>query len=152
MVGSFASLKPPNTACTGQVRGFALTFGESVSTADSAFGGFIRKIQPAHHTSQASTQSQRQGEGSDFMETITYSQVQELVTRLPAKNLPIAYRLLVDLSATDTDSPSLQRDFMRWPIAERRRLMAEQAQQMVVHYEETALERQTWQAGDFFEY
>ena len=86
------------------------------------------------------------------METITYSQVQELVTRLPAKKLPIAYRLLVDLSATDTDSPSLQQDFMRWSIAERRRLMAEQAQQMVGHYEETALERQTWQAGDFFEY
>jgi len=86
------------------------------------------------------------------METITYSQVQELVTRLPVKKLPIAYHLLVDLSASGTDSPSLQEDFMLLPVAERRRLMAEQAKQMTAHYEQTASERQSWQAGDFVEY
>ena len=75
------------------------------------------------------------------METITYSQVQELVTRLPVKKLPIAYHLLVDLSASGTDSSSLQEDFMLLPVAERRRLMAEQAKQMTAHYEQTASER-----------
>ena len=86
------------------------------------------------------------------MKTIGYSQVQELVTRLPVKKLPIVYRLLVDLSVSDTDSPSLQEDFMLLPVAERRRLMAEQAEQMMAHYEQTASERQAWQAGDFVEY
>jgi hypothetical protein len=87
-----------------------------------------------------------------IMETVTYSQVQALVTRLPIKKLPIAYRLLVDLSASDTDSPSRQEEFMLLPLAERQRLMAEQAKQMVAHYEQTASERQAWQAGDFVDY
>jgi hypothetical protein len=42
----FALEKLPNTACTGQVRAFARTFGESAPTADSASGGFIRQIPP----------------------------------------------------------------------------------------------------------
>jgi len=79
----------------------------------------------------------------------TYSQVQELLMQLPVKKLPIAYHMLVDLSASDADSLSLQEDFLLLPIAERRRLMAEQAKQMVAHYERTASERQAWQAGDF---
>jgi hypothetical protein len=86
------------------------------------------------------------------METITHSQVQQLVGQLPAKKLPIAYRLLVDLSAREMDSASLQQDFMLLSIAERRRLLAEQADQMLAHYEETALERHEWQAGDFVEH
>ena len=86
------------------------------------------------------------------METITYSQVQELVMRLPVKKLPVAYHLLVDLSVSDADSPSFQEDFMLLPIAERRRLMAEQAKQMTAYYEQTASERQAWQAGGFIEY
>ena len=36
----------PNTACTGQVRGVARTFGESASKADSASGGFVRQFPP----------------------------------------------------------------------------------------------------------
>ena len=83
------------------------------------------------------------------METITHAQVQELVKRLPAKKLPIAYNLLLNLNASNLDSSSLQKDFMLLPLTERRQLMAEQAKQMVAHYEETALERQIWQAGDF---
>jgi len=35
-----------NTACTGQLRGFARTFEESVPTADSASGGFVRQVPP----------------------------------------------------------------------------------------------------------
>ena len=86
------------------------------------------------------------------MQTITYSQVQELVMRLPVKKLSIVYHLLVDLNASDADSPSLQEEFMLLPLAERRRLMAEQAKQMAAHYEQTASERQAWQAGDFVDY
>lgn len=84
--------------------------------------------------------------------TYTYSQVQQLVTRLPLEKLPIAYHLLIDLSASDDDSLSLQESFLLLPLAERRRLMAEQAEQMVEHYEQTASERQAWQVGDFVEY
>jgi len=86
------------------------------------------------------------------MGTITYSQVRELVMRLPVKRLPIAYHLLVDLSVSDTDPLSFQEDFMRLPVAERRRLMAEQVEQTMACYEQTASERQAWQVGDFVEY
>ena len=82
----------------------------------------------------------------------TYSQVQELVRKLPVKKLPVAYQLLADLSVSDASSLSLQEDFMLLPIAKRRRLMAAQAKQMVAHYERTASERRAWQAGDFVEY
>ncbi len=82
-------------------------------------------------------------------ESVTYSQVQELVMRLSVKKLPIAYRMLVELDESDTDSQFLQSEFMLLPIAERRRLMAEQAERMMAHYEDTAAERQAWQAGDF---
>lgn len=82
----------------------------------------------------------------------TYSQVQELVRKLPVKKLPIAYHLLVDLSVSDANLLSFQEDFMLLPIAKRRRLMAEQAKHTVAHYEQTASERQAWQAGDFVEY
>lgn len=41
------------------------------------------------------------------METITCSQVQKIVMRLPVKKLPIALRLLVDLSVSE-DTLSLQ--------------------------------------------
>jgi hypothetical protein len=36
----------PNTACTGQVRGFARTFGVAAPTADSASGGFSSQFPP----------------------------------------------------------------------------------------------------------
>lgn len=80
------------------------------------------------------------------METITYAQVQELVRRLPVKKMQVLYRLLVELNASNLDSSSLQKDFMLLPLTERRRLMKEQAEQMVAHYKETALERQVWQS------
>jgi len=83
------------------------------------------------------------------METITHSQVQELVLRLPATKLPLAYSLLVNLAESQTGTPSLQFDFMLLPPVERRRIMAQQAEQMVAHYEQTAADREAWQAGDF---
>lgn len=49
----------------------------------------------------------------------------------------------------DPDVPSLQQRFMMLPLIGRRRRMAEQAAQMAAHYEQTAAERQDWQAGDF---
>ncbi|MFY9554604.1 MAG: hypothetical protein WAV47_07815 [Blastocatellia bacterium] len=44
--------------------------------------------------------------------------------------------------------------FMKLPIEERRRILAEQAQAMIVHYdlEENRLERELWQGGDIVEY
>lgn len=83
------------------------------------------------------------------METITYSQVQDLVKLLPATKLPLVYSFLVDLTNKNSDPPSPQLDFMRLPLSERRRIMEQQAQQMVAHYERTAAERETWQGGDF---
>jgi hypothetical protein len=83
------------------------------------------------------------------METITHSQVQDLVTRLPITKLPLAYNLLIDLASTEIDSSLPQVDFMRLPLSERRRIMQQQAQQMIVHYEQTAAERENWQGGDF---
>ena len=86
------------------------------------------------------------------MQTVTHAQVQELIKRLPVQRLPIAYRLLVDLSASGTESPSPQQEFMLLPLDERRRRLAEQAKQMAAHYEQMAMERQDWQAGDFLDY
>lgn len=83
------------------------------------------------------------------METITYSQVQDLVFRLPATKLPLAYSFLVDLTNNDTDAQSPQLDFMRLPLSERRRILEQQARQMVAHYEQSAAEREIWQGGDF---
>ena len=85
------------------------------------------------------------------MDTITHSQVQELVNRLPAKKLPLAYDLLVDLADKESSEISPQLNFMLLPLNERRRIMAQQAEQMVSHYEETAHERKIWQAGDFID-
>jgi len=46
------------------------------------------------------------------------------------------------------------REFMKLPIEERRRILAEQAEQMVEHYEEESArrERELWQGGDIVEY
>ncbi|HEX9973141.1 MAG TPA: hypothetical protein VGD14_13805 [bacterium] len=83
------------------------------------------------------------------MEAVTYSQVQELVKKLPPTKLPLAYNLLVDLADKETDLQSPQLNFMHLPLNERRRILAKQAKQMIAHYEQTTNERQIWQAGDF---
>jgi hypothetical protein len=57
----------------------------------------------------------------------------------------------------ETDTPSSLRrlrEFMKLPIEERRRILAEQAEEMVEHYEEESArrERELWQGGDIVEY
>ena len=44
--------------------------------------------------------------------------------------------------------------FMKLPLEERRRILAEQAEAMIAHYdlEENRLERELWQGGDIVEY
>ena len=44
-----------------------------------------------------------------------------------------------------------QVDFMQLPLEERRRILAQQAEQMKSHYEQTRDERTEWQAGDFID-
>ena len=85
------------------------------------------------------------------METIIYSQLHELITRLPTKKLPLAYNLLLDLADQELDTSSPQVDFMFLPLSERRKIMALQAEEMVAHYEQTEAERQEWQSGDFID-
>ncbi|MEK6304072.1 MAG: hypothetical protein AABO41_25565 [Acidobacteriota bacterium] len=44
--------------------------------------------------------------------------------------------------------------FMKLPLEERRRILAEQAEAMIAHYEleENRRERELWQGGDIVEY
>ena len=79
------------------------------------------------------------------METITYTQVQQLVEKLPETELPLAYHFLLTLVDKDVDPQSPQADFMRLSPEERHRLLSEQAEQMKAHYEQTADERTEWQ-------
>ena len=81
------------------------------------------------------------------MKTITYAEVQQLVTKIPEMELPLAYCFLVELVAGEPQSP--QAAFMRLSVDERRQVLAQQAEQMKTHYEETADERTEWQTGDF---
>ena len=79
------------------------------------------------------------------MKTITYAEVQQLVTKIPETELPLAYCLLAELVG---ESQSPQAAFMRLSVDERRQVLAQQAEQMKTHYEETADERTEWQSGD----
>ena len=83
------------------------------------------------------------------MDVITYSQIHELVMKLPAGKLSLAYNLLVDLIKKKEDEILSQSNFMNLPLNERRRIMSEQAQKMIFHYEQNTGERQEWQAGEF---
>jgi hypothetical protein len=85
------------------------------------------------------------------MEMITYSQVQELLRRVPVAKLPLAYTLLAELADDEVEALSPQREFMLLPFEERQRILAQQAQELVAHYEQTAAEREEWQAGDFWD-
>ncbi len=81
------------------------------------------------------------------MHTITHTEVQALVARLPKSKLPLAYRILHSLTTAEGESP--QAKFMRLSADERRLLLSQQAEQMKDHYEQTADERTEWQSGDF---
>lgn len=83
------------------------------------------------------------------MEAITHSQVQEVVRRLPAAKLPAAFTFLNDLVEREPEARSTQAAFLSLPLSQRRIILAQQAQQLQEHYEQSAHERQAWQAGDF---
>lgn len=83
------------------------------------------------------------------MNAVTYSQIQELVQQLPAIKLPLAYNLLTDLAKKEVDEQASPSDFMLLPLSERRRIMAQQALQMITHYEQTQAERQAGKAETF---
>lgn len=80
------------------------------------------------------------------MGSISIAEVQQLVSQVPEDKLPQAYRLLRDLA--QPGAASLQVEFMRLPVSERRRLFTAQAAEMVAYYEQTTAERQDWQNGD----
>jgi hypothetical protein len=82
------------------------------------------------------------------METVSYSQVQDLISRLPITKLPLVYNWLLDLTAKETEQPSPQIDFMRLPLSERRQIMTQQATLMAAHYKQMIGEREIWQGGD----
>ena len=84
------------------------------------------------------------------MNSVTYTQVQDLITRLPQKKLPAAYAYLSSLADESKPTPSLQAKFLNLSLAERRRLLAQQAEDALTqaHYNETADEREEWQGGD----
>ena len=75
------------------------------------------------------------------MKKVTYTQVEQLVKKLPKAKLPIAYHLLVDLINREVDEQSPQAVFMRLPLEERRQLLAQQAKQMKGHYEQMSDEQ-----------
>ncbi len=83
------------------------------------------------------------------METIIYSHVQQLIKKLPETKLSLVYRLLLELTDKEAETLSPQADFMRLSLTERRRILAQQADQMKAHYEQSADERIEWQTGDF---
>jgi hypothetical protein len=83
------------------------------------------------------------------MQPITYTQVQDLIKKLPAKKLRRAYDFLIDLAKEEEKIDSPQIEFMRLPLEERRRILEDQARYMVVHYQQAEAERDEWQSGDF---
>lgn len=44
-----------------------------------------------------------------------------------------------------------RREHLKLPLAERRRQLAEQAQELAIYYEATKQERELWQGGDIVE-
>ncbi len=84
------------------------------------------------------------------METITYSQVQDLVQQLPPQCLPTAYEMLRELSE-GSEILQAQVDFKRLPLEKRREILARQTDELTAYYAETAGDRAEWQAGDFMD-
>lgn len=90
------------------------------------------------------------------MGNVTLAQVQALVNSLPETKLPHAFHLLQDLAEKDSEFDSRE-ELARRPritlgersLEERRQLLAQQAELMKKHYEQTCEERAEWQAGDF---
>lgn len=88
------------------------------------------------------------------MNSVTYVEVQELLSRLPMKKLPIAYEFLARLTDEESAEQSMQEKFLSLSLKERRQLLAQQAEELLetAYYQETAVDREEWQGGDFIEY
>ena len=85
------------------------------------------------------------------MEAITYTQVQQLIEKLPEAKLPLAYHLLLELVLKEIEPQSPQAEFMKLPVEEQQIRLSQQAEQMKTHYEQTADERTEWQTGEFID-
>lgn len=85
------------------------------------------------------------------MSTITYNQVQELVKQIPITKLERVYNMILEVAKKEKDTGLQQLDFMKLPVSERRKIMKQQARQMITHYEKRSVEREAWQGGDFID-
>ena len=85
------------------------------------------------------------------METITYTQVQQLVEKLSETQLALAYHFLLGLVKKEVNPQSPQAEFMKLSVEEQQTLLSQQAEQIKIHYEQTADERTEWQSGDFID-
>ena len=74
------------------------------------------------------------------MVTITHSQVQELVKRLPAERLPAAYQVLLELAEAGETLQS-QLELKHLPLAEPRRILGRQAEALKADYGQASDER-----------
>ncbi len=82
------------------------------------------------------------------MASVTYSEVHALVQQLPPERLPAAYQVLQEL-AQHGDKLQAQLEFRQLQLAERREILARQADAMKTHYERESDERLEWQSGEF---
>ncbi len=78
------------------------------------------------------------------MQTITYSEVHELVASLPSAKLPLAHKFLRDLIPEQTQATAPQKEFMALPLSERRRLLSKQAAELVDNYTRSRKDRELW--------
>lgn len=86
------------------------------------------------------------------MSVVTREQVQMLVKQLPEAELPVAHRFLTHLVEEPKEEEPFQEQFLKLPLAERRRLMEKQAADAVGYYEENRKEIDEWLSGDFVDY
>jgi hypothetical protein len=86
------------------------------------------------------------------MQTVTYTQIQELVATLPQTQLPRAYELLRNLLPEMPQPSSPQREFMRLSLDERQHILSDQAAELVEHYTHAHEDREMWQGGDIEDY
>jgi hypothetical protein len=73
-----------------------------------------------------------------------------LVEHLPAERLPAAYQVLREL-ADRGETLQAQLDFKQLPLAERRRTLTRQAEELKSHYEQTSDKRSEWQSGRYID-
>ena len=85
------------------------------------------------------------------MESVTYPQLQDLISRLPETKLMLAYSILQYLIENNEYDSSPQLRYLSLPLDEKRTLLKRQAEAMVTHYNSTEFERLDWQSGEFLD-